>query len=132
MPICWLFDLAYSLINPHCCRPPTLPCQELLSSWLKVVIAEASLLYRVAKNILISGGENCHIRSAGQLGQLNLPTTFKEKVWFSLGTVETWHSNRPASRAVTYFNLSVHLPCLEEISSYRSSWTNRSRPMKSM
>ena len=63
---------------------------------------------------------------------LYLPTTFKLKVWLSLGTVETWHSNLPASRAVTYFNLSVHRPCRDGINSYLSSWTKRSRPMKSI
>ena len=61
-----------------------------------------------------------------------LPTTLRLKVWLSLGTVDTWHSNRPASLAVTYFNFSVHLPCRDGINSYRSSWTNRSRPMKSI
>ena len=63
---------------------------------------------------------------------VHLPTTFKLKVWLSLGTVETWHSNLPASRAVTYFNLSVHRPCRDGINSYLSSWTKRSRPMKSI
>ena len=62
----------------------------------------------------------------------SLPMTLRVKVLLIFGTVETWHSYFPSSLVVTYLILSVCCPCRPGINSYRSSWTNRSNPMKRM